>query len=428
MELRLDRLLAALRADPTGTLAGIDADPLLVKRESAGLVLANAAKGLFTPQEPHQLFAKGIVYRRDPYRLVSLPLVKIYNLGERNVSVADLIDLCRPHPGGPEPRLHFLRKFDGSLVQRFAAAGRVWFTTRGMIEGAVIAGGPADDEADERRGHFDYLGGVRSLAARKYPALLEDRPDLAGLSLVFEFLHPDARVVTDYGTREDLVLLAAFDQREWRYRTYAELRELADAHGLTAVDDLAPAGNTVAEQIDDLLAALRGTDQEGSVITIEHGHQVVYRVKVKSPDYLRLMKLMANCTYAATVEMIDAHPEWAGWPDLEAHLKALGREKVPEEVLAYYREHYEAFAAYRADCGRLIAWADATAQTLKAAADGTDPRMVRKAFAEAVRPYPHKPLLFLGFDGRLDFGRVRQVFPTPDEARAAVRGIEGASS
>ena len=76
MELRIDRLLDLLRTDPAGLLARIDADPLLVKRTSGDLVLANASKGLFSPTEPHHLFAKGIVFRRDPYRLVSLPLLK----------------------------------------------------------------------------------------------------------------------------------------------------------------------------------------------------------------------------------------------------------------------------------------------------------------------------------------------------------------
>src|SRR5687768_7095878 len=93
MDLRTDRLLAALRADPAGVLARIDADPLLVKRTSGPLVLANASKELFTPREPHQLYAKGVVYTRDPFALVSLPLVKIYNLGERGVTVADVAGL-----------------------------------------------------------------------------------------------------------------------------------------------------------------------------------------------------------------------------------------------------------------------------------------------------------------------------------------------
>jgi hypothetical protein len=139
---------------------------------------------LFTPQAEHQLFAKGIVYRREPFELVSLPLVKIYNLGEKDVSVADLAGLAAEGAA----RLHFLRKFDGTLVQRFQHGGRVYFTTRGMIEGGPAVG-IQDEDAPERMKGFDFLGTARRLAEQRYPALCEPRPEFENLTLVFEFLH-----------------------------------------------------------------------------------------------------------------------------------------------------------------------------------------------------------------------------------------------
>src|SRR5207249_3550595 len=108
MRLRLDHLLSDLRHRAADILAAIDADPLLLKRESGGLVLANASQLLYTPQQEHQLFAKGVVYRRDPYRLVSLPLVKIYNVGERDVTLGDLTALTAEDA----VRLRFLHKID----------------------------------------------------------------------------------------------------------------------------------------------------------------------------------------------------------------------------------------------------------------------------------------------------------------------------
>src|SRR5262245_33289230 len=105
MELRLDRLLFELRQHPAAILAAIDSDPMLIKRASGDLVLANASQALYTPVEQHQLYAKGIVYRRDPYRLVSLPLVKIYNVGERGMSAVELSGIAAE----PEVRLRFLR-------------------------------------------------------------------------------------------------------------------------------------------------------------------------------------------------------------------------------------------------------------------------------------------------------------------------------
>jgi hypothetical protein len=423
MNLRLDHLLDDLRANGEAILRAIDTDPLLTKRQSGSLVLANAGAMLFTPQVPHQLYAKGVVYRREPFELVSLPLVKIYNLGEREVSVADIAGIASANGNA---RLHFLRKLDGTLLQRFQHEGRVYFTTRGMIEGGPCYGS-YDEDAPARAANFDFLGTARRIAQTKYPALCEIRPEFENTTLVFEFIHPETRVITNYGEREDLVLLACFDRAEYRYRTFAELKALADAHALSRVDAFSPPGHTIGEQIESLLASIAGSDQEGTVITIEHGHRVVYRVKVKSPDYLRVLKLVVTCTYARVVEMIDLHPEWKDWSDMESHLRSLGREQVPEEVLGFYREHYDAFAAYIADCERLRAWADELASHVRAEAEaeagvGND-RLLRKCFAARAVKLPHKALLFAAFDGRLDVATVRQFASTPDEAKEAVASL-----
>ena len=435
MNLRLDHLLDELRDNGEAVLRAIDTDPLLVKRQSGALVLANASGALFTPLHPHQLYAKGIVYTRDPFALVSLPLVKIYNLGEKSVSAADLAGIAA-EPGNA--RLHFLHKLDGTLLQRFQHAGRVYFTTRGMIEGgpcfgaqdedaASFAGEPPTGSPDPlplRARNFDFLGTARKLAQAKYPALCEARPEFENLTLVFEFLHPETRVITNYGEREDLVLLACFDRADFRYRTFAEVKELAAAHGFAHVDEFTPAGDTLGAQIESLLASIAGTDQEGTVITIEHGHRVVYRVKVKGPDYLRVLKLVVTCTYARTVELMDAHPDWTGWADVEAHLRSLGREQVPEEVLGFYREHYDAFAAYITDCQTLRAWALIRGMEVRKEAEaeaGTEnERLLRKCFASRAVKSPLKALLFAAFDGALDVAAVRQFARTPQEAREAV--------
>lgn len=419
MELRLDRLLALLRDRPEAVLAAIDADPLLVKRLSADLVLANATQKLYTPAEPHQLFAKGIVYRRDPYRLVSLPLVKIYNVGERDVTVAHLGGLA----GEPGVRLRFLRKMDGSLVQLFRAGGRAYFTTRGMIEGGRLRPG---DEADpeERRDDFDYLAEARRLAEAMYPQVLADETALEGRTLVFELIHPQARIVTDYGDLADLILLAAFDHRRVAYVDYDELGRLAGRYGLRVVEALSPPGEGLAEQIDALLASLAGTDEEGSVVCLERAGEVVYRVKVKSPEYLQLMRLMAFCTYDRTVELIDARPEVRSWPDLKRVLQEQGRERVPEEVLAYYKEHWDRFEAYLADLGKLRAWAKGECARLEAEVAG-EGRERRKGFAARAVQSALPGLVFAALDGRLDVAKLRKVARTPEEAREMLGRVGG---
>ena len=416
MELRLDRLLAALRDDTAGMLARIDADPLLTKRTDGDLVLANASKGLFTPAEPHQLFAKGVVYRRAPFRLVSLPLVKIFNRGERNVAAADIAALTAEagHSG-----VHFLAKMDGTLIQRFQDGGRVWFTTRGVLEGVRYLGAQ-DEDAPERLSHFDFLAETRAVAAGHYPELLDAVPEWDRLTLLFEFLHPATRVVTNYGDRRDLVLIAAFDRVGFRYLPYRELTALAAAHGLTGVGEYALHGHTLADRLDDLHARLRGTDEEGTVLTVEHGAGIAYRVKVKSADYLRMLKLMVSCTYPRTAEMLDARPEWTTWEPFEAFLKAQGNESVPEEVLSEYRVHHDTHRAYVRDCERLRAWAEGEAARIRGTLPDGDERAARKAFAEAVTGHPAKSLLFAAFGGKLTQRSARDFAPSPAEAAGAV--------
>ncbi len=417
MRLRIDHLLASLRDRPHEILAAIDGDPLLLKREVNGLVLANATKALFTPLVEHQLFAKGIIYRRDPYRLVSLPLIKIYNLGERNVTVHDLVSLQVPGS-----RAHFLRKFDGTMIQRFQHDGRVYFSTRGMLEGVVLPTNEAQDEdAPPQARMFDYLAAARETARAMYPQLVEPWAELEGVTLILELLHPEARVITDYKGRRDLVLLAAFDTVRHVYWPYERIRRFANEHRLVATDAFRPDGPTLAKQVDSLLASLAGTDEEGTVVVVEHGDEVVYRVKVKSQDYLRMLKLMVRCTYPATVEMLDGWPSFPDWPAMEEKLQALGSEKVPEELLAQYREHYDAFAAYRSDCETLRARIQVRSDELRKNLSGHDPRAVRKEYAQRALREPFPPLFFSAFDGKLDIDRVREIFATHPEVREALR-------
>jgi hypothetical protein len=412
MRLRLDHLLADLRDRAADILAAIDGDPLLFKRESGDLVLANASQLLFTPQQEHQLFAKGIVYRRDPYRLVSLPLVKIYNVGEREVSVRELAALAAE----PAMHLRFLRKIDGSLIQVFRADGRVWFTTRGMIDGAVIQrGGDSEDRAD-----FDYLGTARRLAETTMPRLFTHASELLeGRTLIFEIIHPAARIVTDYGDREELILLACFDQHRVAYLPYPEVQRLGEVYGLPTVDALSPAGHTLDEQI----ASLAGTDQEGSVLTFERHGEVISRVKVKSPEYLHLMRLMSSCTYANTVSFVEDQG-FTTWPQLEAFLKEQGRERVPEEVLDYYKEHFDRYVAYLADCDRVLDWARRTHAEI-AAQIGTTPdaKAYRKSYAALASKRPFSGLLFAALDGQLDRQRVRKLLREPKEATQALADL-----
>lgn len=417
MELRLDRLLERLLADPTSVLTAIDDDPLLVKRESGDLVLANASQELYTPEHEHQLYAKGIVYRRAPYRLVSLPLIKIYNLGEREVSVGDLSELLDE----PDVRLHFLRKYDGSLLQVFFDGGRLYFTTRGMIEGAS----PKTGALAAAHNSFDFLATARRMFEESGSILATEPERLGKKTLLFEMIHPDAPKITNYGEQEELVLLTCFDNEKCVYLTHDSIRSLADEFGLRLVDALEPGGESIEEQIGSMLESLEGTDEEGSVLTFEQRDRVIYRIKVKSPDYLVLLRAMSRCTYSRTVEILQEHPELTTWASLEEFLLGQGREEVPEEMLPFYQQHYESYRRFVQACSdyrdEILVRYERLGLSMEGLEKGSPE--YRKEFAARVQNRRYSGLLFAALDARLDLDRVCRYCGSLQDAEEKLREI-----
>jgi hypothetical protein len=150
---------------------------------------------------------------------------------------------------------------------------------------------------------------------------------------------------------------------------------------------------------------------------------VIYRVKVKSPEYLQLMRLMAFCTYERTVDLLDANPDVQTWEALAELLQQQGRDRVPEEVLAFYRQHWERFQLYLSNLDRLRQWAESTRASIEAALGGSPDR---KTFAEKAKTYPYTSLLFAALDSRLDTPRLRKMVRNDHEAIEALTtlGIE----
>lgn len=350
-ELRLDRMLARLAQEPRPLLQAVAQDEKLLRRspqqpELSALVLANASKLLFTPEAAHQLYAKGLIYRSDTWQPVSVPYIKMYNYGERQ----DAAKLANELAGAEGVQMVLAEKLDGTMIQTFSTAGqglgepRVLITTRGVMEGVDLGGAPMG---------FDYLAQTRQMLQGQTPAAL-DPQRVAGLTLLWELIHPDARVVTDYGERREVVLTGVVDWRGAlpRYLPRAELVALAQELGAPVSLERVLPGDTLAEKIEALALELEGTDEEGVVITFEgpgEGGQpcVLHRVKVKSPSYLRLMRLFAYCTYDRTREFLENNPGLTDWPSFKAFLLSQGSQEVPEEVLGGYRAHFEVWHGYR---------------------------------------------------------------------------------
>lgn len=331
--LDLSVLLGRLCAHTQEILRLIDEDPQLKKREREdGLIIANSGPTLFEPQLEYQLYAKGIVYRREPeYALVSLPLVKMFNHGMREHSDAT----SRALEQTPGVRFVFPEKLDGTMIQLFEDRGQVWLTTRSILEG---------NELPEETA---YVGLARELLGELYPQLL-DPTLVAGKSLTFEMIHPRTRQVTNYGAQRRLVLLAIFERDTCRYQTLNEIKQFGEANDIEVARALIE-DDDFHRGVDRLRELLEQDPSvpEGSIVCFERDGQVVHRVKVKTEEYLRHFSMRYKISTRVVTEYLWDKPHLHTW---EAYLGHLIEEKMSEEELeAFYREHFDAFLSWKCD-------------------------------------------------------------------------------
>lgn len=158
-------------------------------------------------------------------------------------------------------------KMDGSLGILYRHRGQYHITTRGDLTS------PQGEWATEfLNTHYDLTG-------------LDDR-----YTLLFEIIYPDNRIIVDYGSREDLVLLAARNRFTGKYLPFfPDVYELAHQYGFTL--PTVYTFNDVTQLIEQ--TGMLDSNHEGYVVEFADGS----RFKFKSDRYLELHKLITSLTF-----------------------------------------------------------------------------------------------------------------------------------
>lgn len=187
------------------------------------------------------LACRGLILNNEMY-IVARPFSKFFNVGE-----VDDINL-------PASNFNVYEKIDGSLGILYWLNDKPFIATRGSftsdqaIKGTEIL-------------HTKYQQVISKLDKSK--------------TYLFEIIYPENRIVVDYGSTEDLVLLAIVDIKT---RTNEALQDI----GFTMVKKY----NGIKDI--HILKELEEDNKEGFVVQYENG----FRVKVKFDEYLRLHKIV----------------------------------------------------------------------------------------------------------------------------------------
>jgi RNA ligase len=218
--------------------------------------------------------ARGLIGDPRSGRVIGRRFHKFFNLGERDETRPDRVDLGQPHA--------LLDKLDGSMISPILIGERLAWTT--MLGETDVAAGTARFVAERPR----------------YSELARMLID-AGANPIFEWCSLDNRVVIAH-EEPKLVLLAVRDLVDGTYWPIEEIARLAVTHGMPSVEThetLAPD----CQRLSDHVGALEG--REGFVVRFADGHML----KLKTPWYLRIHQAKERLEHETGVVEIILHGE-----------------------------------------------------------------------------------------------------------------------
>lgn len=280
--------------------------------------------------------SRGLVLNRFTGEVVARPFGKFFNYGE----------------GGRLPTGHIVEvseKLDGSLGILYRHQGRYHICTRGSF---------TSDQA------------VWATTWLNAHYKLDGLPD--HLTLLFEIVYPENRVVVNYGERAELVLIGARNRfTDYDFPFFPVVSGLANRYGF-ATPDTFP-----TTHVENLLAAAKSLDanHEGWVIRFSDDS----RWKIKGDRYQEIHRLISQASYRRVLEAVQggSYEQWIA--------------SIPDEFLADVRR-------WRDDIHRRI---ETVLLRINAAFDDA-PKSSRKEFALWVNAHHPKlaPYLFARLDNK----------------------------
>jgi RNA ligase len=241
---------------------------------------------------PATLASRGLIVNRDTLEIVSRPLGKFFNYSENKVDPALL--------QGP---VVFTEKLDGSCGISYPTPDGLAIATRGSFTSDQAL--HATQIYRER-----YHGKWRPKHGRTY---------------MWEIIYPTNRIVVNYGEKDDIVLIAAVDNRTGKSISATEVSEW-------------PGERVEAfpfASMEDVLAAPTRNNHEGYVA---HYLDSDVRVKYKHDEYVNLHRIMTG---------VNARRIWevaAAGQSMDMFLA-----DVPEEFETYVRTTERKLYAHHAE-------------------------------------------------------------------------------
>lgn len=310
---------------------------------------------------------RGLIADSNTSEIVARPFPKFFNHNETEAAALDF----------NEPVV-VTDKADGSLGILYPAPDGWAIATRGSF-------------ASEQAKH------ATELFRRRYGAWMPP----PGVTVLFEIVYPDNRIVLDYGDMDDLILLGLVDIKTGQ--------TLSAGASFLGIDWSGPVVEAFPHaSLADALAAEPRTNAEGLVVHLLTSDQ---RVKIKQADYVAMHRVVTGFTARRLWERAAVHATLAAQPDMPIKRVAQNLRLDSAEAQAIVDAGADWVDTLRATAPEeFLAWIDGTIAAQQAAVTqiltevhATAERLAplpRKTAAAEVLQHPRRGLIFAALDGK----------------------------
>ena len=195
---------------------------------------------------------RGLIFDLEG-NVISLPIHKFFNAGEREETLLKYIDLTQPHVE--------LQKLDGSMVRPIP-------TKNGLKLGTKMGFTDVAEQAEKW-----------CLSNPSYKMFMQEMMNV-GLNPIFEWCTSQQKIVIDYPV-DRLVLIAIRSIEDGLYLPYHEVSRFAKDYGIEVVEQIVRDNGLSIHELHDIVLNLKG--EEGRVLVFGNGEKMY---KLKAEDYL----------------------------------------------------------------------------------------------------------------------------------------------
>lgn len=232
---------------------------------------------------------RGLIYNQETKEIVARPFPKFFNIGENEETQLGNL---------PIEDYEVFEKYDGILGILYRHRGEYKIATRGSFDSpyAIWA--------------TNYF---KKRFVDSYDIQLPD-----DITLLFEIIYPEGKIIIDYGDTKDLVLIGGYNFKTGKELSTNVLSTISNQWGFTL-------SKRYMISLSDCISNKKSLpkDSEGYVIKFVNG----LRVKVKGDEYLKISRALQNLSPLHIWENI-----------VLGKLPDSFKQKIPEELHEYMNE------------------------------------------------------------------------------------------